>query len=126
MDLVNFDQAVYDKIVADFQAFAKGLDNLPNVTPIPMSALNGDNVVDKSEATPWYTGPSLLQHLETVQVHTETAADEARFAVQWVIRPISDRRTPSSAICTTTAASPAAWPAAPSAWAMKCSSIRPR
>jgi sulfate adenylyltransferase subunit 1 (EFTu-like GTPase family) len=43
------------------------------------------------KATPWYTGPSLLQHLETVQVHTETAADEARFAVQWVIRPISDR-----------------------------------
>lgn len=91
MDLVNFDQAVYDKIVADFQAFAKGLDSLPNVTPIPMSALNGDNVVDKSESTPWYTGPSLLQHLETVQVHSETAADEARFAVQWVIRPISDR-----------------------------------
>jgi sulfate adenylyltransferase subunit 1 (EFTu-like GTPase family) len=50
MDLVNFDQAVYDKIVGDFQAFAKGLDNLPQVTPIPMSALNGDNVVDKSDS----------------------------------------------------------------------------
>jgi sulfate adenylyltransferase subunit 1 (EFTu-like GTPase family) len=71
--------------------FAKGLDNLPNVTPIPMSALNGDNVVDKSDSTPWYTGPSLLQHLETVSVRSETAADEARFAVQWVIRPISDQ-----------------------------------
>lgn len=91
MDLVNFDQAVYDKIVGEYMAFAKGLDNLPNVTPIPMSALNGDNVVDKSESTPWYNGPSLLQHLETVSVQSETAADEARFAVQWVIRPISDQ-----------------------------------
>ncbi len=91
MDLVNFDQAVYDKIVADYMKFASGLENLPNVSPIPMSALNGDNVVEKSDATPWYTGPSLLQHLETVQVHTETAADAARFPVQWVIRPISDR-----------------------------------
>lgn len=94
MDLVNFDQAVYDKIVAEYMAFAKGLDNLPNVTPIPMSALNGDNVVDKSEQTPWYTGPSLLQHLETVSVRSETASDAARFAVQWVIRPISDQNDP--------------------------------
>lgn len=91
MDLVNFDQAVYDKIVADYMKFASGLENLPNIMPIPMSALNGDNVVEKSGATPWYAGPSLLQHLETVQVHTETAADAARFPVQWVIRPISDR-----------------------------------
>ncbi|MDB6118967.1 MAG: sulfate adenylyltransferase, large subunit, partial [Verrucomicrobiaceae bacterium] len=91
MDLVNFDQAVYDKIVGDYMAFAKGLDNLPQVTPIPMSALNGDNVVDRSENTPWYTGPALLEHLETVQVYAETAADAARFPVQWVIRPISDQ-----------------------------------
>jgi sulfate adenylyltransferase large subunit len=94
MDLVNFDQAVYDKIVADFTAFAKGLENLPAVTPIPMSALNGDNVVDRSEHTPWYSGPSLLQHLETVQVEHETAADAARLPVQWVIRPISDKEDP--------------------------------
>jgi sulfate adenylyltransferase large subunit len=91
MDLVNFDQAVYDKIVGEYMKFASGLENLPQVTPIPMSALNGDNVVEKSEATPWYTGPSLLQNLETVQVHSETAADAARFPVQWVVRPISDR-----------------------------------
>ena len=91
MDLVNFDQAVYDKIVGEYMKFASGLENLPQVTPIPMSALNGDNVVEKSDATPWYTGPSLLQHLETVQVHAETAADAARFPVQWVVRPISDR-----------------------------------
>ncbi len=91
MDLVNFDQAVYDRIVADYMKFASGLENLPQVTPIPMSALNGDNVVEKSEATPWYGGPSLLQHLETVQVAAETADDPARFPVQWVVRPISDR-----------------------------------
>ncbi len=94
MDLVNFDQAVYDKIVGEYMTFAKGLENLPNVTPIPLSALNGDNVVEKSENTPWYSGPSLLQHLETVSVHNETAEDEARFAVQWVIRPISDQTDP--------------------------------
>ena len=92
MDLVNFDQAVYDRIVADYMKFAGGLDSLPEVTPIPMSALNGDNVVEKSEATPWYGGPSLLQHLETVQVAAETADDPARFPVQWVVRPISDRK----------------------------------
>ena len=94
MDLVNFDQAVYDKIVAEYMSFAKGLEYLPVVTPIPMSALNGDNVVEKSASTPWYTGPSLLQHLETAQVHSETAADQARFPVQWVIRPISDKEDP--------------------------------
>ncbi len=90
MDLVDFDEAVYNKIVADYMAFASGLENLPKICPIPMSALNGDNVVDRSASTPWYTGPSLLEHLETVQVHAETAADAARFPVQWVIRPISD------------------------------------
>ena len=94
MDLVNFDHAVYDKIVADYMAFAKGLENLPHVTPIPMSALNGDNVVDRSKHTPWYSGPSLLQHLETVRVHSETAEDAARLPVQWVIRPISDKEDP--------------------------------
>ena len=94
MDLVHFDQAVYDKIVANYMTFAKGLENLPQVTPIPMSALNGDNVVDRSDKTPWYSGPSLLQHLETVQVEHESAADAARLPVQWVIRPISDKDDP--------------------------------
>jgi sulfate adenylyltransferase subunit 1 (EFTu-like GTPase family) len=59
-----------------------------------MSALNGDNVVDRSEYTPWYQGPSLLEHLETVQVQAEAATDKARFPVQWVIRPISDKDDP--------------------------------
>jgi sulfate adenylyltransferase large subunit len=92
MDLVDFDQAVYDKIVSDYMAFAKGLENLPQIRPIPMSALNGDNVVDRSDSTPWYEGPSLLQHLETVQVHSEKADDAARLPVQWVIRPMSDKK----------------------------------
>ena len=91
MDLVNFDQAVFDKIVSEYMTFAQGLENKPNITPIPMSALNGDNVVERSDKTPWYSGPSLLEHLETVPVHTETADDHARLPVQWVIRPISDK-----------------------------------
>lgn len=90
MDLVDFDEDTYHKIVADYMKFANGLDYTPKIRPIPISALNGDNVVEKSEKTEWYDGPSLLQHLETVQVHAETAADKARFPVQWVIRPISD------------------------------------
>ena len=94
MDLVDFDKAVYNRIVGEYMAFAKGLENLPLVQPIPMSALNGDNVVDRSASTPWYTGPSLLEHLESVQVFAETADDEARFPVQWVIRPISDKEDP--------------------------------
>ena len=92
MDLVNFDQAVYDRIVGEYMAFISGLDNAPSITPIPMSALNGDNVVDRSEHTPWYTGPALLEHLETVQVAIETAEDPARLPVQWVIRPMSDKQ----------------------------------
>ncbi|MEQ1751372.1 MAG: GTP-binding protein [Prosthecobacter sp.] len=91
MDLVNFDQAVYEKILADYMAFAKGMDNLPLICPIPMSALNGDNVVERSTKTPWYNGPVLLEYLETVQVLTQNTADKARLPVQWVIRPISDQ-----------------------------------
>ncbi len=92
MDLVNFDQAVYDKIVSDYMAFAKGLEYLPQIQPIPMSALNGDNVVERSDKTPWFKGPSLLEHLETVQVQSESAQDAARLPVQWVIRPMSDKK----------------------------------
>jgi sulfate adenylyltransferase large subunit len=90
MDLVDFDQAKYDAIVSEYMAFAKGLENAPAITPIPMSALNGDNVVDRSTHMDWYDGPTFLAHLETVQVAGESPADEARFPVQWVIRPISD------------------------------------
>jgi sulfate adenylyltransferase large subunit len=91
MDLVNFDQSVYEKILADYMAFANGLENLPLICPIPMSALNGDNVVERSMQMPWYSGPVLLEYLETVQVLTQNTADKARLPVQWVIRPISDQ-----------------------------------
>jgi sulfate adenylyltransferase large subunit len=90
MDLVDFDEDTYHKIVAEYMEFAGGLEYTPNIRPIPMSALNGDNVVERSSQTEWYEGPSLLEHLETVQVQAETAQDKARFPVQWVIRPISD------------------------------------
>ena len=92
MDLVEFSQARYDEIVTEYMAFVKGLDGRLSVTPIPMSALNGDNVVDRSAHTPWYTGPALLEHLETVQVAVERADDPARLPVQWVIRPMSDQK----------------------------------
>lgn len=90
MDLVNYDKAVFDKIVADFTTLAKGLANPVEFTPIPLSALHGDNVVDRSDTMPWYEGPSLLQHLETVNVHAGENHSATRFPVQWVIRPQSD------------------------------------
>jgi sulfate adenylyltransferase subunit 1 len=92
MDLVDFDQAVFDRIVSEYMEFTKGMENLPHIQPIPMSALNGDNVVDRSEKTPWYSGPSLLEHLETVRIEGEKAEDAARLPVQWVIRPMSDKK----------------------------------
>ncbi len=90
MDLVDYDQVVYDRIVEEYKAFASRLDNLVEITTIPISALNGDNVVDKSDRMPWYQGPSLLYHLETVYVGGEHNHVDARFPVQWVIRPLSN------------------------------------
>jgi sulfate adenylyltransferase subunit 1 len=90
MDLVDYSQEVYDQIVKDYEAFASRLDNIVDITPIPISALNGDNVVDKSENMPWFQGPSLLYHLEHVYVGGEENHVDARFPVQWVIRPQSD------------------------------------
>jgi sulfate adenylyltransferase subunit 1 len=91
MDLVDWDEAVFDKIVADFKQFASRLDNIVEVTFIPASALLGDNIVDKSENMPWYQGPTLLYHLETVYIGADENHVEARFPVQWVIRPHSDK-----------------------------------
>ena len=89
MDLVDFDEAVFDAIVKDFREFAAKLD-LPHVVAIPMAALQGDNVVNKSERTPWYDGPALLDFLETVPVDTDHIGTlGARFPVQYVIRPMS-------------------------------------
>jgi len=85
MDLVDYDEQVFDRIVADFSAFAGRLD-VRDVAFIPMSALEGDNVVDRSEAMGWYAGLPLLEHLETVQIAADRNLDELRFPVQYVIR----------------------------------------
>ena len=89
MDLVDFDQGTYDRIVEDFRTFAAGLD-LPDLTAIPMAALQGDNVVHRSSRMPWYDGPALLEHLEQVEVDRDHLGRRgARFPVQYVIRPMS-------------------------------------
>ena len=90
MDLVDWDEGVFNKIVDDFKSFASRLDNIVDVTFIPASALIGDNIVDKSKNMPWYLGPTLLYHLETVYIGADENHVEARFPVQWVIRPHSD------------------------------------
>lgn len=89
MDLVDFSQEVFDKIVADYKSMSASIE-LDNVTFIPISAKLGDNVVNKSENMPWYTGNALLDFLETVQLPTE-AEDRLRLPVQYVIRPISSK-----------------------------------
>jgi bifunctional enzyme CysN/CysC len=92
MDLVDFNQARFDEIVADFADFAASLNMVPPLA-IPISGLAGDNITDKSPHTPWYQGPALLPHLETVEL-AEDAAQNAAFAmpVQWVNRPNLDFR----------------------------------
>jgi sulfate adenylyltransferase subunit 1 len=90
MDLVDYSEEVYNKIIQDYRDFASRLDNIVEITDIPISALNGDNVVDKSENMPWYQGPTFLYHLEHVYVGGEENHVDARFPVQWVIRPMSD------------------------------------
>jgi bifunctional enzyme CysN/CysC len=86
MDLVDFDEAAFDAIVEEFDAFAARLE-LPDVTFIPISALLGDNVVDRSEAMPWYQGPPVLYHLEHVHIASDRNLIDVRFPVQWVVRP---------------------------------------
>ena len=88
MDLVDYDEGVFDTIVEDFDRFAARLE-MPDVTFIPISALLGDNVVERSEAMPWYQGPPLLYHLEHVHIASDRNLIDVRFPVQWVIRPPS-------------------------------------
>ena len=90
MDLVDFKEERFNEITASFKQFASRLDNLVEMTFIPISALKGDNVVDKSANMPWYQGPTLLYHLETVYVRPDANHVEARFPVQYVIRPMND------------------------------------
>ncbi|MBZ4279860.1 adenylyl-sulfate kinase [Mycobacterium tuberculosis] len=86
MDLLGWDQEKFDAIRDEFHAFAARLD-VPDVTSIPISALHGDNVVTKSDQTPWYEGPSLLSHLEDVYIAGDRNMVDVRFPVQYVIRP---------------------------------------
>ncbi len=88
MDLVEYDEGVFDAIVEEFDRFAARLE-MPDVTFIPISALLGDNVVTRSEAMPWYQGPPLLYHLEHVHIASDRNLIDVRFPVQWVIRPPS-------------------------------------
>ncbi len=86
MDLVNFDEAVFNRIRADFAAFASRL-GIPAFTTIPMSALDGDNVVDRGVNMPWYKGPTLLEHLEAVPTGITATNQKLRLPVQYVVRP---------------------------------------
>jgi bifunctional enzyme CysN/CysC len=85
MDLVDYDEVVFEAIVEEFDAFAARLE-LPDVTFIPISALLGDNVVERSQAMPWYQGPPVLYHLEHVHIASDRNLIDVRFPVQWVIR----------------------------------------
>jgi sulfate adenylyltransferase large subunit len=85
MDLVDWSQERYDEIVRDLETLG-----LSDLHVIPMSALQGDNVVDASENMPWYDGQPLLEHLETIELAFDRNLDARRFPVQWVIRPMSD------------------------------------
>lgn len=89
LDLVDYSEERFYKIAAAYQALAEKL-NLRNITFIPISALAGDNVVLPSVNMPWYPGPTLLQHLETVEIEPEADHDAPRFQVQYVIRPKSN------------------------------------
>ena len=91
MDLVDFSQERFDEIVAQYREFAGPLSNLHDITAIPLAALHGDNVVDPSENLSWYDGPTLLQHLETVEISDTINHEDGRFPVQWVIRPMSEQ-----------------------------------
>ncbi len=89
MDLVDFSEEVFDRIHHEFTAFATKL-NIPDLEVIPISALQGDNVVNRSESMPWYSGPTLMHHLEHVHVASDRDLVDARFPVQYVVRPKSD------------------------------------
>jgi len=86
MDLVDYSEEVYDKIVADFKAFSSKLD-ISDIQFIPISALNGDNVVNKSENMDWYKGSTMMYHLETVHISSDYNHIDCRFPIQSVIRP---------------------------------------
>lgn len=89
MDLVDFSQEVYDNIVDDFKLFSSKLE-IPDIRFVPISALKGDNVVERSTNMPWFQGPTLLYLLETIHIGADYDLVNCRFPVQFVIRPYSD------------------------------------
>jgi bifunctional enzyme CysN/CysC len=91
LDLVDYSREVFDAIAAEYRAFAAEL-GLDDVVSIPISALRGDNVTERSTHTQWYSGPTLLDHLESVEVDDDVAAKPFRMIVQWVNRPDSGFR----------------------------------
>ena len=91
MDLVDFSQDVFRRIVEDYRSFIRPFD-IPDLVCIPLSALDGDNVVEKSPRTPWYDGPALLDYLENVQIENDHNLDDFRYPVQYVLRPHLDFR----------------------------------
>ncbi len=101
MDLCGFDSAVFEKIRGDFRAFAEQL-GFSGVTFVPISAKEGDNVVRRSTRTPWYSGPTVLEHLEQAPLSGTTTADPFRYPVQGVLRPNLDYRAFSGQIASGT------------------------
>ncbi len=90
MDLVDYREESYEKVLSQFTDFASRLENVSDLTFIPISALRGDNVVERSKNMPWYQGSPLLYHLENIYVGSDSNHIDARFPVQWVVRPHSD------------------------------------
>ena len=100
MDLVDYRQDVFDAIVADYAAFARSI-GIESFTALPISGFRGDNITTASANTPWYAGPTLIEHLETVELNAERDADRPlRLPVQWVNRPNLDFRGFSGLIAT--------------------------
>lgn len=91
MDLVDYDPDAFVQIEAEYLAFAAAL-NFKSITAIPLSALQGDNVIERSRRTPWYSGPTLLGYLESVEIAADDVNADFRLPVQWVNRPNADFR----------------------------------
>jgi sulfate adenylyltransferase large subunit len=89
MDLVEYAEERFDEIVRDLAELGSRL-GVHDAQAIPVSALKGDNVVDRTEAMPWYAGPTLLEHLETIEIAGDRNHADRRFPVQWVVRPMAD------------------------------------
>lgn len=91
MDLVDFDRERFEAIASEYRHFVESL-GISDLQCIPLSALDGDNVVKHSDRTPWYHGPALLEFLETVSIDQDINMTDFRFPVQYVIRPDADFR----------------------------------